>query len=334
MKNEKTNILIFVLLKTGSSALVDLLREYDNLSVVPGEFDDYRAPGLIADQLTNHQNGFPNLIQSIFNFNGKLGLIYKVFPIFNPKEIINGGLPNRFLKAKLRLKRIKLMQDLNHQLLLTPGIEQKIDITKTWIKDIGDIYSTGKHSIVYNQPIEIVNEIKIWRKVFHPFKLIVVYRDPKDQLADIIKFGYLYGAYNGPYMTLSGVTLESIYGRNRDGAINFHIDAINKRFKWIDILKNKLDPEEFLLVDFEGLVNNYEKYKLVIENFLGVIKSGNEIHRSFFNPDNAKKSLGIYDEYLSEKDIRLLSESEKWYKFTKKNNVKIINKHAKPNEFE
>ena len=113
-----------------------------------------------------------------------------------------------------------------------------------------------------------------------------------------------------------------------------NIDAINKRFKWIDILKNKLDPEEFLLVDFEGLVNNYEKYKLVIENFLGVIKSGNEIHRSFFNPDNAKKSLGIYDEYLSEKDIRLLSESEKWYKFTKKNNVKFINKYANPNEFE
>ena len=48
---KKCNILIYGILSSGSSALVDLLLEYNNVNVIPGEFDDFRASGLVADQL-------------------------------------------------------------------------------------------------------------------------------------------------------------------------------------------------------------------------------------------------------------------------------------------
>lgn len=47
MNKERCNILIKGSNSSGSSAVYDLLREYENINTMPYEFDDYRAPGFI-----------------------------------------------------------------------------------------------------------------------------------------------------------------------------------------------------------------------------------------------------------------------------------------------
>ncbi|HET6556676.1 MAG TPA: hypothetical protein VFG54_05140, partial [Prolixibacteraceae bacterium] len=86
MKDVKCNILICGILSSGSSALIDLLSEYRNMNIIPREFDDFRATGLVADQLRYQQSiDFPNMIDAVIQSKSKKSLVYNIFPIFNLK---------------------------------------------------------------------------------------------------------------------------------------------------------------------------------------------------------------------------------------------------------
>ncbi|MCA0932639.1 hypothetical protein LCM02_09265 [Lutimonas saemankumensis] len=311
---EKTNILVLGLLKTGSSALIDLLKEYECFGLIPDEFNDYRAPGLVADQLTfTPDDIFPNKIEKITHFKQKLRLIYNLFPIFELKKIKNSSFKDRFYFSKKRIKELNSLKSLNKKLISKDELEDKIHHTRLWIKNLGVIHAKNKPYILFNQPLETVNDIDIWKKVFFPFKLIVVLRDPKDQLADIINFGYLYETFGDPFMTLSGVTLETIYGRNRAGALNFHIDAIKRRLEWVDSLKNHLEPDSLLLIDFKDLTVNYDETLNAIEEFIKGMKNKHNKKKLFFDPKTGQKSIGIYNEFLNKKELKSIIELEELY---------------------
>jgi len=329
MRKELSNILICGLVSTGSSALVDLLREYNNMNHIPGEFDDFRAPGLVADQLSHPQSvEFINEIEKLTNLDlrSRIKWIYNVLPIFTIfkweiKKI--RGIRGRFRLLLTRNRQLNLLKKLNIKLYSDISFKDKIRYANQWIADVGGINLNNNEFVVYNQPIHLVIDTCIWKEVFHPWKLICVYRDPKDQLAEIIKNGYFYAPYGAPYVNHGGAVLETIYGRSRKGAMNFHIDALRKRFEWIDFMKKEFDSDQFLLIDFEGLVNNYDEYKSIIENFIGGIKPHHKNVKSYFDPINAKKSIGIYKEYLNGNEIESLKELENWYKNMIKSNLII-----------
>lgn len=322
MRNIKHNILVEGLLKTGSSALVDLLREYDNIKVSQREFDDYRAPGLVADQLSSQQSlEFINRIDKIARPKSIIKLIYNIFPIFHWRRISTiGNIRGRFLSVRERNKQLKLLKELNNKLTSTISFEEKINFANQWISDVGNINSKNKDFVVFDQPLLTNLETHIWKEVFNPWKLIIIFRDPKDQLADIIKSEYLYAPYGAPYMNFGGATLETIYGRNRKGAINFHIDAIKKNLEWVDMLKKELNPDQFLLIDFEGLVNNYKEYKNVIEAFIGNIKPYHNSQKLYFDPLKAKENINIYKDYLKNNEIESIKEIDEWYTNMIRNN--------------
>jgi hypothetical protein len=121
-------------------------------------------------------------------------------------------------------------------------------------------------------------------------------------------------------MNHGGVAIENFYERNRNGALRYHIDAIKKRYDWIDKLKKELDSNDFLLIDFEGLVKNYIEYRFIIENFIGNIKYNHKKHKKYFDPMNAVKNIGIFRESLDRIEIRSLDDLEIRYKEMLKNN--------------
>lgn len=326
MKNRKCNILIFGILSSGSSAIVDLLKEYKNVNVIPDEFDDFRVSGLVADQLDYQQSiNFPNNIDKYIKNTSKKRLVYNIFPIFKWNSSTLFGIKNRYKYSLVRIKQLYLLQNLNIKLKSNIPFDDKIRYANDWIKDIGNINVKNKEFNVFNQPLEIGIDDKIWRAVFNPYKLICVYRDPRDQLADIIKRGLLSATYGGYSMTLAGVNSQSIYGRERMGAIKFHIDAIRKRMEWIDLMHSKLSREEFLLIDFEGLINDYHRYKRVIENFVGNSKDNHTQKNMFFDPNTSNNNIGIYKNILSHEELELLSELNSWYERIKLRNSLIIN---------
>lgn len=311
----KANILIVGLLSSGSSALVDFFREYDNINIIPNEFNDFRAPGMVADLLDPSSNvGIKTDIAENTRFRNKVRLIYNVFPVFKFKIVKIKGLKERFKLALIRIKQLILLSKLNRNLSLCTSTEDKIRVANQWIEEIGDINGKNKTFVLFDQPLLTVLDTQIWKEVFRPLKLIIVFRDPRDQLAEIVRNGNLFAPYNAPNLTLSGVILETLYGRSRNAAFQFHVEAIIKRFEWIDSLLNDLEPDSLLLIDFEGLVNNYNKYKVVIENFVGGIKSHHKDQKLYFNPEKAAKNIGIYGEVLNDKEIESLAELKNWYK--------------------
>lgn len=75
-----------------------------------------------------------------------------------------------------------------------------------------------------------------------------------------------------------------------------------------------------MLIDFEGLINNYDVYKNIIEDFIGNLKPHHRYQKLHFDPKQAKKSVGIYKEYLNDTELDSLIQLENWYKNTIKSN--------------
>jgi hypothetical protein len=223
-----------------------------------------------------------------------------------------------------------LLKKINKLLATNLSIEDKIRCSNEWIKKVGNIYRKSKEYVVFNHGIEIVIETHLWIKVFEPYKLICVYRDPRDQLADIIRNKRLLLPYGAPHMNYGGVTLESIYGRSRESAVKFHVEAIVKRMAWIDSIINEIPSERLLVVDFEGLSENYNQYTHVIQRFIGNIKQKPKLRGAYFNPEAARKNIGIYGDYLNKNDLNSLEEASQWYKRMIKENT-TIQKHMPTN---
>lgn len=319
MQNEKLNILVCGLLSSGSSALVDLLREYDNINVIPNEFDDFRAPGLVADQLdSTYGNLSFNNIRKLTKMKSKLHLLYNILPILNFDISAIKNIGTRYKNAIIRIKQLKLLEKLNQKFESEPPNTSKFDLANQWIKAIGDIAGPKKQFIVFNQPLHSVIKTDVWKNVFKPFKLICVYRDPLDQMAENIRKGFLQATFGSPFITLPSITLETIYGRSRKSAMQLQINALKKRYEWIEMLLRDMGKDEFLLIDFEGLVNDYPNYKTIIEKFTGNIQKHHNNPKRYFNPDTTRKSIGIYESYLSESEIEKMHELENWY-------LKIVN---------
>ncbi len=328
----RCNILVCGTMSSGSSAMHNLLKEYDNIGHFSMEFDDYRAPGLVADQLDYSSSiNFPNQIDKVIknsNFIKRLlfrTLLWDYFFKCIPKRYLDINYNNRKLE-KLQKKIIEtrlssLLRQLNKSLKKNISFEEKIQLSNQWIHDIGNVFSIKKEYTLFDQPL--TNSFSAnWTSVFNPYKLIIVYRNPLDQIADMINRRILFLPYGAPYMTIAGDNLEAIYGRDRKGAIRFQLDAIKRRLEWIDYLKKTLDQDHLLVLDFEGLVNNYSEYKSKVEGFLGLTKDNHKFKNRYFDPIKSKENVGLFKKHLSEDEIKDLSDIEvKW------ENLKLISQY-------
>ena len=318
MVKKKCNILILGSGSSGSSALYYLLMEYENINIIPGEFNDFRAPCLVENEITARlKEYYPNRIDEITEIrNLKWRIIYKLIPNIIWENEWNSKVI-RYLKSKhkiLRLNQIHFLKELNKSLKSENSFTKKLLLSRKWIQQVGNINSFNKEYVLFDQPLNLWSDVKIWTKVFRPFKLICVYRDPKDILAQKLRDNGLFvEPFNTPIMTGTGDNIMSIYGRDRKGVVRFYIDAIRKRLEYFDNLETILPPEEILFIDFEGLVNNYDIYKSVIESFIGNLKDKQKFPKKYFDPDVVRKNIDISKKYLEDEDLMELAELENWY---------------------
>jgi len=312
-------------LATGSSALVDMLREYENINYLPYEFNDFRKPGFVGDQLSYESSqSYPNVIDKEIKFvNSRWKLIYEssIWKLLSPGmlgKIWEKDFKNRKLKAYknslIELFHIVFLKELNNSLKSDIPYPEKIELSNNWIHRIGSTYPSYYDFTLFNQPLHPWSDVDIWTKVFHPFKLIIVIRDPKDQLAEMVKRDIIFSPFRSSQLSYGQFNIISIYGNDRRGRMKFLRDALEKRVEYIDQWLNLLGPDQILFVDFEGLINNYELYKTRIEQYLGINDDRHKFKRRYFDPDVARqRSLGIYQKYLSEDEIKELDSLEVWY---------------------
>lgn len=321
----KCNILISGTLASGASALKDLLREYENINVINDEFDDYRAPGLVGDQLSSISSiDYPDAIDQIVKMQSVKGRFidrsrtWKLLNIILPRSVwIRNSrchYVEYFKKYLVRLNQIDLLKKLNKKLKSDISFEEKIVHANEWILDVGNLFAYEKQFTLFDQPVLPWSDIDIWTRVFEPFKMICVYRDPKDQMAEIIRRGILFQPFRSPVLNYTQVNVMSIYGKERKGMIKFQTDALLNRMENLIHLTEKIDDERLMLVDFNDLVNDYDRCKTSIESFIGISDAFHKYPMNYFNPENTRKnSINIYKDYLSDEELHYFDELEKAY---------------------
>jgi hypothetical protein len=324
MDKVRCNILIIGTLASGSSALKDMLREYDNINVIPGEFDDYRAPGLIADLLSPDTSEFPDAVKEFLSRRSPLNrLIYKS----ELWKVVSGSLPGSFwrkgqsgkikyLKTYLiRLNQIKLLEKLHKGLVSDISFEKKIGLANKWIQSVGDFHAGETEFVLFDQPLLPWSDASLWMKVFSPFKAICVVRDPKDQIAEIVRRGIIYSPFRSPFLNYPQVNIMSVYGKSRRSMMHFHTDALKGRLEKVIGLIDSIPRDKFLLIDFESLAVNYDSYKNLIDDFLEIDESHHKLKKKYYDPDVAiRNSIGMYKNYLNDEDLEDLKEIEMLYK--------------------
>jgi hypothetical protein len=325
VNKERTNILIMGTLATGSSALVDMLTEYDNINVLPYEFNDFRKPGYVSDQLSYDASlNYPNVIEEEIRFvNFRWKMIYKskVWKLLSERmldKIWEKEFTNKKFKAYknslIELFHADFLTELNKSLKSDIPYVRKIELANNWINRIGSIYPYHYDFTLFNQPLHPWSDVNIWTKVFNPFKLIVVYRNPKDQLAEMVRREIIFSPFRNSQLSYGQFNIISIYGNDRKGRMKFLTDALKKRVEKIDEWLEVLRPDQVLFVDFEGLINHYEVYEAKIEQFLGISSERHKFKMKYFNPDKARqRCIGIYENCLSEQEIQDLASLEVWY---------------------
>jgi len=332
MADVKCNIMIIGTLASGSSALKDMLREYNCISCVEGEFNDYRAPGLIEDiisgQEDNYYDSINELLESTSLKNRILfkSRIWKLFSGLLSAPFWENEFSDRlkYLRTYLyRLNQIDLLVKLHSELGLEKSLEKRIDLANSWIRDIGKLHSGKKEFVAFDQPILPWSDINLWMSVFNPFKVLCVIREPGDQIAEFVKRGILYNPFRSPFLNYAQVNVLSIYGNSHKSMLKFHIDALQGRLARIDEMIDTIPQERLLVVDFEGLAMKYEYYKSKIENFLGICSDSHQSKKKYYDPVVASEnSVDIYKN-IPERTRKILEEDDdlkksiqqlrKWY---------------------
>lgn len=321
-KYNSMKVLVNGLNWTGSGAVIDLLREYKGTIQVPGgiegiapagyvkigEFTDFMEVGLVGD-LLNIENGHPSRIRTELKRRKKLVFLHCLQRISN--LIFEGKFfqISRVIKQNRQLLLSnkcleRLMNDINN----SNDKNFRLERAQKWIEEIIDISRDEDTRIaVFDQPINFGQHDDVWPTVFEPYKLIVVCRDPRDQIAEQIKHNY------PSSKLINGIGY--LYGWKLKDAINFQIELSKARIRALNKTISKIDKNNLMIIPFEKIVLDYKSTKKYIQDFLGLRDEDHIYPKKFFKPEWSQKNIGIHKEvntyYVDKSKISPLIE---WYK--------------------
>lgn len=300
---------------TGSTALIEMLSEYEDISVIPNEFDDFRRPGAIGDVIHSKLNNQKLNYEPSKRYGAMKNYIIPFFirglvpDVFWPKSA-RGGRTSRkegFRTAINFLLENSLYKKCIMGISNAHNKEEVFKAASIWIEKIVNLYSYNSKYIVFDQPIIYDCHGKYWPKVFDGSKLILVIRNPLDQMGNILKDG-------SQLLEAPNWYTRFLYGR--DSYINrplaFFMETTLERYKLISNTYQRVGSENMLVVQFESLVNNYEVTKSKIEHFVGIDGEKHTNAFKHFKPNESKKNL-IARGLLCEATYSRAREMEKDY---------------------
>jgi hypothetical protein len=304
-----TNVLVSGFLFSGSSAVVDLLRGYDCVTVRPGEFDEFRRPGKVGDHLSGLIDRFyPNRLFLPCDWK----LLSRRSFLDLAKRILGRSPSNSLNLASLRewiaLQRLT-------KILLDPdcSTSQKIACSREWIEAIQKIHISSGRFLVFDQPLLWGSHSKIWPQVFSPFKLIAVSRNPLDQLADVMRNGHLLRHFRSPD--------ADFFGPGREGAVRYFLSSLSKRLDHWRQLTLELEDCRFLMVTFEETVLTPIATTQIIQDFLGFQETERNIvlQKRVFDPVLSQANVGIEKHYLTDEEREIAEPVvQEWEALTSK----------------
>lgn len=316
---------------TGSSAITDLLLEFDEIKAIK-EFEftiAHEIDGINSLEygLVNNWNRLNNdeYIYRFYKLKNRLKNEYsKYFPNFdryieeyiaNLVDISFNGywhqhkyrtttmvrklkyeIPN---KVKRKLSTITKNEyeyvpyyKRNKMYTSRPTREKFINETQKFFENIiNDLDSRNEYNYIALDQLVPCNNFNIYSRYFNNIKIIVVDRDPRD----------LY-ILNKKFWKEGWIPTDNIH------------DFIN----WYKILRigreEELKRENVLFIQFEDLIFSYEKKVADILEFIGISEYNHNKKFQYFNPKVSIKNIQLYKKYNEyEEDIKIIENNLQCY---------------------
>ncbi|MBP5403016.1 MAG: hypothetical protein J6Y36_07655 [Treponema sp.] len=303
---------------SGSSVIVDLLKEYDGIIDSDVEFRLIKDPHGLADlryQLTKNWDvltvdaaikEFMRLASCMNHSSTKttygLGYDKKIGPNFMAltKSFIEGITSFSFQsnswifnleKSRIRIVFEKILRKLHID--YTEGVmnfsqcteEQFDNAVKKYLDSL--FFSCGDKKVILDQAISPLHPEMV-PVFFDDSKMLVVDRDPRDIYVNLIK------------------------GKNLIGAELSKSHDVNKYIQWHRACrKYKEELKSFSYVkqfQFEKLVCDYEKSVKEVESFLKISDKDHVNKKKYFIPEESSKNVGIWKKYPCQEEIRTIEK--------------------------
>jgi hypothetical protein len=327
MTKKKTNIIIIGFGNSGSSAAQDLLKEYGNIGKFSyeepgwstGEMNHFRLPGMIGDQLSKltDKDVPDNLTASLIEVKRPVIPLALRIRMLIPDSVYSLYKKNEFTRSYAsETMNIFRQQQAYHDALKKVSIaflksnnyNERFAVAEKWLYEVNEIFGKNK-DFVLHKPIFHESHLDVWPKLFEPFKVLVIFREPYDQISTLFAPGMnmIFKDMNWKYKTL--------FGLDKGNRRLFHmlIDTIIMRMKCMDQIENAIGSDRMLKLDFEGLVKNYDVYKTIIENFIGLSPNDHVRKGKYFKPEESVTTINKYNDILDSSDYAKLAPMKEWY---------------------
>lgn len=307
---------------SGSSAVIDLLTEYDKVDLVQTEFRLIKDYGGLIDLRYHLVENWDQLnadlaIKEFAWFSKCLGTVSKGFPVrfglgysksiskdyfTETEKYISKIAPVKhkghwfyfdYSKSKPRLFKEKALRKLGRKKpfeedMYYSGIsaEQFDALSKEYINSLFKQNDKGNNIVILDQAVPTQN-LDSASHFFDDYKIIVVDRDARDIYCDLVNANGLIGPELGKNNDVSFYKDWFLRNRNRE---------------------QKFDKSKVQFISFEELINSYDETVKKIESFVGLNETDHVKKKQFFNPDVSKKNIGIWKNYNNQDVIDLIKK--------------------------
>lgn len=282
-------------IKTGSSAVFDMLNEYHLVSSSsPHEFKPFNNG--LYEYIFDLQIGAEGKHKLIKSKKLKELSSNRVF--WRLTNYLNALTPRLFSKTYCYEKdypgyRDALVEFIDNLYYIKTGNHSEKtkffmlkNILTTFIAKIVHSLRTN-NVVVFNQLIK-PEHIKLLNYLEHT-KAIIVYRDPRDQFAEIIS-----------------KKIVPVQYRDQSRVFRF-VSWHKERRKIIESLR---EQSNLLVINFENLVFAEERTRRLMEQFLS-LKSNHYDKNKFFFKDKAKRAVGIYKNIIPPVELQYIEDNLK-----------------------
>ena len=308
-------------MSSGSSAITDLISEFDGFSNVSGsqEFIFMHCPYGVLDLEKSLINPISHLIsdEAIKRFRDMMSKLYYLegwWPSYYKttvsKNFMNyvdeyldeitdykfkgfwymDEIPSKkplSVKIKNRINGIKYLEN-TEMCLAFPTKEKFYSASKKFInKIIKDLNKENKKNIIIDQLL-LPYDLDVLNNYFDNTKLIIVERDPRDVF---------------------------VLNSKIDAKVPFPTKALEfaKFYRRLRELSDNRKQDNVLRVKFEDLIYSYDETLKIIYKFLGINESSHVLKKKFFKPEKSIDNTQIFLDYKNQDDIKIIEKELKEY---------------------
>jgi hypothetical protein len=299
---------------TGSGALRDMLQEYRSISIIPREFDDFRIPGAVGDVIFGkiHSQEVivgPSIKSASIAYMSKF-ITRGLIPDFLWPNSFKGKGVTRAYALKLGVRLLRERGLYKNCLKNISDASNEYEVFKAgsdWIDSVASLYSGDAPFVVFDQPIIYDCHGELWPKIFSNARLILVTRNPLDQMGAILR--------EGPqFIRPVPWNVEFLYGRDayKNRPLSFFMETTLERYSLISETYNRIGADNMLVIKFESLINDYEETKKHVEKFIGISPADHAKVFEHFNPDDSKLGMDTRGELCSATYAKAVKLEEKY----------------------